>query len=94
MLNPQIVSTTSKTITVTWTPQPECGYRFSVDRIVVSHTWNENQKQTTFSLPNNWSKTFLAEWQKTYPGEDPLTSSHIYEIEPIAIGEGEKVSYP
>ncbi len=71
-LDPQVVSQTPTTVTIAWTPQPDCGYRFSVDGIVKSHTWNEAAKQARFAKP-----------------QDGLT--HVYEIEPIVVGPGEKV---
>jgi hypothetical protein len=52
-LNPQIVSQTALTITIKWTPLPDCGYRFSVDRVVKSHTWDETRSSARFSKPQD-----------------------------------------
>jgi hypothetical protein len=71
-LNPRVVSKTTTTVTMGWTPIPACGYRFSVDGRIVSSTWNEAMSQTRFSRP-----------------QDGLR--HIYEVEPILMGPGEKV---
>lgn len=71
-LNPRVVAEDTKTVTVGWTPIPACGYRFSVDGNVVSHTWDQTRSQVRFSRPG--------------PG------THVYEVEPILIGPGEKVT--
>lgn len=72
-LNPGLVSQTKTTVTIGWTPIPACGYRFSVDGTVVSHTWDETVSQTRFRKPAS-------------------DGQHIYEVEPILIGPGEKVT--
>lgn len=71
-LNPRVVSQTATTVTVAWTAVPGCGYRFSIDGTVVSHTWDETMTQTRFRKPDS--------------------GQHSYELEPILIGPGEKVT--
>lgn len=72
-LNPRFVSHTQTTMTIGWTPIPGCGYRFSVDGTIVSHTWDETMSQTRFKKPQDGQQ-------------------HVYEVEPILIGPGEKVT--
>lgn len=73
MLNPRVISQTAKTVTIGWTPTDGCGYRFSVDGIVKSHTWSAEAFQARFAKPQDGK-------------------SHVYEVEPITIGTGEKVT--
>jgi len=71
-LDPHVVAQDAKTVTVGWTPIGDCGYRFSVDGTVVSHTWDQTRSTVRFSKPTS--------------------AQHVYEVEPILIGPGEKVT--
>lgn len=53
LLNPKVVSQTATTVTIGWTPAAECGYRFSVDRKILSHTWDETRSEARFSKPKD-----------------------------------------
>jgi len=53
VLNPHVVSETTTTITIGWTALPDCGYRFSLDRKILSHTWDQTRTEARFSKPQD-----------------------------------------
>lgn len=52
-LNPHVVTEDAKTITIGWSPVSNCGYRFSLDRKILSHTWDETRSEARFSKPQD-----------------------------------------
>lgn len=69
-LSPRVVGETAKYITIGWTPLPLCGYRFSIDGVVKSNTWDETVSQARFLKPTGrGTHTYEVEPISIGPGE-------------------------
>ncbi len=90
-LNVRLLSQTNMTVTLAWTPIPDCGYRFSIDRTVVSNTWDEKQAKVTFAKLPYQSAKVIANWTKV-TGKTDTSGLHEYGVEAVAIGLREFVA--
>src|SRR6188472_1768092 len=89
-----LVSQTSSTITLGWTPQPGYGYLFSANGTLVSRTNDPSRSQVKFAKANTYEVAVIVKGAiGTYPTEPPPPPKAACENSLDDDGDG-KIDYP